>query len=634
MNFKNALRKFVRFLREYRSIKLIKRSDFFDKNWYLEKNPDVQEKNAISHFLRFGGREGRSPGKGFDAAWYLESYRDVALSGVNPLVHYLKWGTAEKRKISAYSSSISAEESSLNEQEIRDIELLRTTDLFDPDWYLGTYPEIKDQDPYLHFLRYGGFDGLRASENFDCGWYQAIYPDVVLHHVHPLLHYLMHGIQEGRFRSMSPRATVVVRQTVADVMALDPEIEACHSLHGQHLRLRPNHSIPTDELVTAWRQIFSDLPSEIQHILFMPWLVKGGADLAGVNILRAAQESRGVKATLLVLTDHSNTDAFDWLPSGTQVLVLSDYDEKLSEKNRQRIVEALIFALRPASIMNVNSRACWALLAEKGRALKAICRIYAALFCRDFTEDGRGAGYADTHLRPAIQHIDKIYFDTKIFIDEIIARYGLTLPLQKKLEFLAQPTLNDLKEARPCSKKIESSPTIFWAGRFCYQKNTELLGRIIQSLSGVSIDVYGSGERERKLELESLARGRMDVNILGPFASFSALPLEKYAAFLFTSRFEGMPTVLINAAAAGIPIIASDVGGVSELVTDDTGWLITELDDERAYVTAIEQVLADPQEVARRQRAMKEKLGVERSWTTFKSKLIFPASNNSQTSHV
>jgi glycosyltransferase involved in cell wall biosynthesis len=246
-----------------------------------------------------------------------------------------------------------------------------------------------------------------------------------------------------------------------------------------------------------------------------------------------------------------------------------------------------------------------------------------ALFCRDFTTDGRGAGYADTHLRAAIKNIDKIYFDTKGFLDEIVVRYGLPRSMYGKLEFLPQPVLGDLQEISRDAQKNGASPAIFWAGRFCHQKNTELLGRIIQSLPDVALDVYGGGEPSREVELMTLALAKPKVKLLGPFASFSKIPLEKYSAFLFTSRFEGMPTVIINAAAAGIPIVASNVGGVSELVTSETGWLVDELDDELAYCTAIQEIIENPKEVLRRQKAMKEKVGTERSWVAFKSKLSF-----------
>lgn len=627
MNLRTKVGEWLRKTREYRCRSLLKQSPLFDAKWYLERNPDVPENDAFGHYLRYGGREGRAPSAEFDSAWYMERYEDVRSSGMNPLIHYLVRGASENRETRNSRASVAVPNpcaveanSILSEQEVLDIETLKNTELFDPKYYVDQVSCLEGLDPYVHFLRYGGFDGLKASENFDCGWYNAIYPDVVLHKVNPLLHYLNHGIKEGRLNGISPRTAAIVRRTVDELTPLDPEIESCHSLHEKYLRLWQNFSIPSDEFTAVWSQIFNDLPSGIRHIVFMPWLVKGGADLAGVNMLRAAQEALGTEATLLVLTDYPDVDAFDWLPSGSQVLVFSDYSEKISQRNRQRIVEALIFVLRPASIMNVNSRACWDLIVEKGRAIRTICRVYVALFCRDFTVDGRGAGYADTHLRASIKNIDAIYFDTQVFIREIISRYGLPKSIWAKLEFLPQPALSELGDFS-AGVIGGSSGKLFWAGRFCHQKNTELLGRIIQALPDISLDIYGAGEVDRTKELRQLASIRPGVSVLGPFSSFSTLPLEKYSAFLFTSRFEGMPTVLINAASAGIPIIASNVGGVSELVTEETGWLIDEIDDEGAYCSAIREVMSNPLEVARRQLAMRKKLGSERSWATFKSKL-------------
>jgi glycosyltransferase involved in cell wall biosynthesis len=54
-------------------------------------------------------------------------------------------------------------------------------------------------------------------------------------------------------------------------------------------------------------------------------------------------------------------------------------------------------------------------------------------------------------------------------------------------------------------------------------------------------------------------------------------------AVLLTSRSEGLPVALIEAAAAGKPVIATNVGGVEELVAHErTGWLGT-TSDELAY---------------------------------------------------
>jgi glycosyltransferase involved in cell wall biosynthesis len=65
-------------------------------------------------------------------------------------------------------------------------------------------------------------------------------------------------------------------------------------------------------------------------------------------------------------------------------------------------------------------------------------------------------------------------------------------------------------------------------------------------------------------------------------------------AVLLTSRSEGMPVALIEAAAAGLPVVARTVGGVAELVAHErTGWLGTS-DEELAFGLA--KLLDDPTE--------------------------------------
>lgn len=74
-------------------------SGYFDIHYYLLHNPDVKAAgiNPILHYLRFGGFEGRNPSLKFESSFYLHRYRDVKTSGMNPLIHYLKFGKRENR---------------------------------------------------------------------------------------------------------------------------------------------------------------------------------------------------------------------------------------------------------------------------------------------------------------------------------------------------------------------------------------------------------------------------------------------------------------------------------------------------------------------------------------------------------
>lgn len=84
-----------------KDITLIKSSNLFEKDWYLEHNPDVAktEIDPLRHYLQFGGFEGRDPGPNFSSKSYLERYSDVQSAGLNPLIHYLRNGRREGREI-------------------------------------------------------------------------------------------------------------------------------------------------------------------------------------------------------------------------------------------------------------------------------------------------------------------------------------------------------------------------------------------------------------------------------------------------------------------------------------------------------------------------------------------------------
>ncbi|WP_370244209.1 hypothetical protein [Alteromonas abrolhosensis] len=85
----------------------------------------------------------------------------------------------------------------------QDAGLIYTSELFDADWYLNTYPDVKSAniDPAEHYLEYGAKEGRLPSASFDGNWYLKRYPDVADSDVNPLVHYLKFGQNEGRSAS-------------------------------------------------------------------------------------------------------------------------------------------------------------------------------------------------------------------------------------------------------------------------------------------------------------------------------------------------------------------------------------------------------------------------------------------------
>ncbi|HVI57340.1 MAG TPA: hypothetical protein VM619_00495 [Luteimonas sp.] len=77
----------------------IESSGLFDRQWYLDRYPDVAKDGVdpVEHYLRFGVAEMRNPNPGFDTRGYLDRYPDVKAAGLNPLLHYIRFGRREGR---------------------------------------------------------------------------------------------------------------------------------------------------------------------------------------------------------------------------------------------------------------------------------------------------------------------------------------------------------------------------------------------------------------------------------------------------------------------------------------------------------------------------------------------------------
>ena len=84
-------------MRDLINMNLIKRSGFFDVNYYRKEYPNV--KNPLKHYYYEGFKMGYNPSKLFSNDYYLNHNSDVKKAGINPLLHYILSGKDEGRKI-------------------------------------------------------------------------------------------------------------------------------------------------------------------------------------------------------------------------------------------------------------------------------------------------------------------------------------------------------------------------------------------------------------------------------------------------------------------------------------------------------------------------------------------------------
>lgn len=159
----------------------------------------------------------------------------------------------------------------------------------------------------------------------------------------------------------------------------------------------------------------------------------------------------------------------------------------------------------------------------------------------------------------------------------------------------------DRESARGALGLEGDGPVIGWVGRLVPAKGCDIFLDALARLEGTDVRavVIGDGPLRAALEqragsLNLLGRVKFLGNRQDASRFFTAFDL-----FVLSSRTEGTPIVLFEAMSAGVPIVATTVGGVPDVLTEAIGVLVPPL-SPRALADGIRATLAAPAEAIRR----------------------------------
>jgi glycosyltransferase involved in cell wall biosynthesis len=147
-------------------------------------------------------------------------------------------------------------------------------------------------------------------------------------------------------------------------------------------------------------------------------------------------------------------------------------------------------------------------------------------------------------------------------------------------------------------------PTLVFAGRLTRQKALEVAFQAVERLPDVTLLVAGEGPERASLERAAHDLG-LDgrVRFLGPQTRRAVLELFRAAdAAILSSAWENFPHAVVEALAAGTPVIATAAGGVAEVVRDGENGLLVAGGDPEALAGAVARYLEDD-DLRRRLRA-------------------------------
>jgi glycosyltransferase involved in cell wall biosynthesis len=142
-----------------------------------------------------------------------------------------------------------------------------------------------------------------------------------------------------------------------------------------------------------------------------------------------------------------------------------------------------------------------------------------------------------------------------------------------------------------------------WAGRLTPIKRPLDLVRVLRALrdDGVDALLAAVGDGEERAAVQRLARelGVADRCRLVGFRRDVADWYAAFDAFLLTSQNEGTPVAVIEALAAGRPVVATDAGGTRTVVADGESGYVTPIGDVEALAAGLGALARDPELAAR-----------------------------------
>ena len=122
----------------------------------------------------------------------------------------------------------------------------------------------------------------------------------------------------------------------------------------------------------------------------------------------------------------------------------------------------------------------------------------------------------------------------------------------------------------------------------------------------VRLVIAGEGEERGALEADARARGLADrVHLLGHRDDVPRL-LPHFAVFAHASHAEGSPNAVLEAQAAGVPVVATAVGGTRELLAGGERGLPVAPGDVEGLAAALAEMLADGDPARARARALRD----------------------------
>jgi glycosyltransferase involved in cell wall biosynthesis len=157
---------------------------------------------------------------------------------------------------------------------------------------------------------------------------------------------------------------------------------------------------------------------------------------------------------------------------------------------------------------------------------------------------------------------------------------------------LFQPALrSDAMRQRLLNGQSDTGKLLLYIGRLSAEKQIERIRPVLETMPDARLALVGDGPY--RLQLEKIFAGT-PTHFVGYLAGQElAAAYASGDAFLFPSSTETLGLVLLEAMAAGCPVVGANRGGIPDIVSDGVNGCLYEPDQEGSLAAAVERLLGD-----------------------------------------
>jgi glycosyltransferase involved in cell wall biosynthesis len=340
-------------------------------------------------------------------------------------------------------------------------------------------------------------------------------------------------------------------------------------------------------------------------ILYLaPWIDFGGSDKGTIDWFRWLDRDR-FAPSLITTQPSDNRRLREIEPYAEEVWALPDH---FAGNYFARFIFDFIWTRGVRVLHVMNSRLGYELLPDLA-ALPSPPKVVVQLHVEEADRSGyvryvaRRFGNLVDGFSVTSQHLARAIGDYELPLSKIHV-----IPTGVDAEHEFNP-----ERVQPLDDTEDGAFRILFAGRLADQKDpllmVEVVRRIAERHRDVRVAVVGDGPLEDAVHTRLHECGLERVVAMHPPTNELARWLRSSDLMLMTSVFEGVPYVVYEALAMGVPVIAPALPGNVELLGEGGGILVADRGDAEAYVRAISTLIADPDRrrgmaVAGRQRML------------------------------